>query len=168
MVVWLEWGADLHTAQLMPLPLTVSCFSKIQIRFTFLVPAHPGCPGQMAVKHVCVPVVAWQLCKLLYPCYFTLLTLEWQCCMETVGWLTSVGCWCCQVENVWSVWWTFSATVMMQSWWRSQWRSSTKYATPHCLSDRQVAPVMLATGCIAAAPIDPSYLPGGAGVHTAG
>jgi len=32
----------LHMAQLMPLPLTVSCFSKIQIGFTFLVPAHPG------------------------------------------------------------------------------------------------------------------------------
>jgi len=34
----LERGADLHMAQLMPLPLTVSCFSKIQIGFTFLVP----------------------------------------------------------------------------------------------------------------------------------
>ena len=33
-------------AQLMPLPLTVSCFSKIQIGFTFLVPAHPGSPGK--------------------------------------------------------------------------------------------------------------------------
>jgi len=40
-VICLERGADLHTAQLMPLPLTVSCFSKIQIGFTFLVPAHP-------------------------------------------------------------------------------------------------------------------------------
>ena len=40
----LERGADLHTAQLMPLPLTVSCFSEIQIGFTFLVPAHPGSP----------------------------------------------------------------------------------------------------------------------------
>ena len=39
-------------AQLMPLPLTVSCFSKIQIGFTFLVPAHLGSPRQMAVKHV--------------------------------------------------------------------------------------------------------------------
>ena len=37
MVVCLERGADLHTAQLMSLPLTVSCFSKIQIGFTFLV-----------------------------------------------------------------------------------------------------------------------------------
>ena len=36
------------------LPLTVSCFSKIQIGFTFLVPAHPGSPGQRAVKRVCV------------------------------------------------------------------------------------------------------------------
>jgi len=41
-VVCLERGADLHTAQLMPLPLTVSCFSKIQIGLTFLVPAHLG------------------------------------------------------------------------------------------------------------------------------
>ena len=49
-VICLEQGADLHTAQLMPLPLTVSCFSKIQIGFTFLVPAHPGSPGQRAVK----------------------------------------------------------------------------------------------------------------------
>jgi len=40
-------------AQLMPLPLTVSCFSKIQIGFTFLVLAHPGSPGQRAVKRVC-------------------------------------------------------------------------------------------------------------------
>ena len=52
MVICLERGADLHTAQLMPLPLTVSCFSKIQIGFTFLVQAHPGSPGQMAVKWV--------------------------------------------------------------------------------------------------------------------
>ena len=54
MVICLERAADLHMAQLMPLPLTVSCFSKIQIDFTFLVPAHPGSPGQRAVKRVCV------------------------------------------------------------------------------------------------------------------
>jgi len=52
-VIRLERGADLHMAQLMPLPLTVSCFSKIQIGFTFLVPAHLGSPGQRAVKQVC-------------------------------------------------------------------------------------------------------------------
>ena len=38
----------------MPLPLTVSCFSKFQIGFTFLVPAHPGSPEKRAVKRVCV------------------------------------------------------------------------------------------------------------------
>jgi len=54
MVICLERSADLHMAQLMPLPLTVSCFSKIQIGFTFLVPARPGSPGQRAVKRVCV------------------------------------------------------------------------------------------------------------------
>ena len=53
MVICLERGADLHMVQLMPLPLTVSCFSRIQISFTFLVPAHPGSPGKRAVKRVC-------------------------------------------------------------------------------------------------------------------
>ena len=56
MVICLEQGADLHMAQLMPLPLTVSCFRKIQIGFTFRVPAHPGSPGQKAVKRVHVNV----------------------------------------------------------------------------------------------------------------
>jgi len=45
MVICLEQGADLHMAQLVPLPLTVSCFSKIQIAFSFLVLAYPGSPG---------------------------------------------------------------------------------------------------------------------------
>ena len=44
MVICLQQGADLHMAQLMPLPLTVSCFSKIQIVSTFLVPAHRAVP----------------------------------------------------------------------------------------------------------------------------
>jgi len=58
-------------AQLMPLPLTVSCFGKIQIGFAFLVPAHLGSPGQRAVKRarararvcVCVCVVAMIICN---------------------------------------------------------------------------------------------------------
>ena len=60
MVNSLERVADLHMAQLMPLPLTVSCSSKIQIGFTFLVLAHLGSPRQRAVKRVCV-CVAQQL-----------------------------------------------------------------------------------------------------------
>ena len=50
----MERGVDLHMAQLMPLPLTVSCFSKIHIGFTFLVPTHLGSPEQRAVKRVYV------------------------------------------------------------------------------------------------------------------
>ena len=56
MVICLERDADLHMAQLMPLPLTVSCFNEIQIGFTFLVTAHLGSPGKRAVKRVCVCV----------------------------------------------------------------------------------------------------------------
>ena len=59
-VICLERGADLHMAHLMPLPLTVSCFSKILIGFTFLVhgftflvQAHLGSPGQRASVCVC-------------------------------------------------------------------------------------------------------------------
>jgi len=48
-VICLEQGADLPMVQLMPLPLTVSCFSKIQIGVTFPVPAHPGSPGRRVI-----------------------------------------------------------------------------------------------------------------------
>ena len=58
MVISLERGADLHTAQLLPLPLSVSCFSNIQIGFTFLVPAHLGSPGKGPLNGcVCVCIV---------------------------------------------------------------------------------------------------------------
>ena len=56
MVICLEQGADLHITQLMSLSLTVLYFSKIQIGFTFLVPAHLGSPRKRAVKRVCVCV----------------------------------------------------------------------------------------------------------------
>ena len=60
MVICLERGADLQMAQLMPLPLTVSCFSKIQVGFTFVVLAHPCRPGKGPLNGcvcVCVHVV---------------------------------------------------------------------------------------------------------------
>ena len=72
MVICLERGVDLHMAQLMPLLLTVSCFSKIQIGFTFLVPAHLGSPGKRAVKWVCVCVC---VCVLHGTGVFSALTL---------------------------------------------------------------------------------------------
>ena len=56
-------------AQLKPLPLTDSCFSKIQIGFTFLIPADLGSPGKRAVKRVCVccDPVEFELCS-IYIC----------------------------------------------------------------------------------------------------
>jgi len=68
MVICLERGADLHMAQLMPLPLTVSCFSKIPVGFTFLVPAHLGSPGQRAIKRVSVCVAHGQYALLAWVC----------------------------------------------------------------------------------------------------
>ena len=53
-VICLERGTDLHMAQVIPVPLTVSCSGEIQIGYTFLVPAHLGTPGQRAAKRVCV------------------------------------------------------------------------------------------------------------------
>jgi len=55
MVICLERGADLHVAQLMPLPLTDFCFSKMQIGFTCLVPANLGSPKKGLLNScVCV------------------------------------------------------------------------------------------------------------------
>jgi len=47
-LAWLSVWSELQTcmSQLMPLSLTVSCFSKIQIGFTFLVPTYLGSPGK--------------------------------------------------------------------------------------------------------------------------
>ena len=62
----------MHMSQLMPLPLTVSCFSKIQIGFTFLVPAHPGSPGKGPLNGcVCARIGSCMRGqKYLEPCFF--------------------------------------------------------------------------------------------------
>jgi len=79
MVICLERGADLHMAQLMPLPLTLPCFSKIQISFTFLVPAHSGSPGQRAVKRVCVCVC---VCVCVFVRVRVCVHAAWHDCVE--------------------------------------------------------------------------------------
>ena len=60
----LGWDADLHVAQQMPLPLTISCSSKSRLVLTFLVYLSGTCsPGwsrtysRRAVKWFCVCVV---------------------------------------------------------------------------------------------------------------
>ena len=80
MVISLERGADLHMAQLMPLPITVSYFSKIQIGFTFLVPAHPGSPRQRAVKGTYVRARACVCVKQTECIVFTNIVTVRQCC----------------------------------------------------------------------------------------
>jgi len=106
-VICLEWRADLHMAQLMPLPLTVSCFNKIQIGLTFLVPAHLGSPGKRAVKRVCVCLLFFR-CLLILCFFYTsfhvacasvielptfLLTYSW-CRRHYVFWLSVCRCVC--------------------------------------------------------------------------
>ena len=64
MLSWLSVWSEVQTctlAQLMPLPLTVSCFSKIPIGSTFLVPADPGSPGQGPLNGcACVSFRLWK------------------------------------------------------------------------------------------------------------
>ena len=87
MVVCLEQGADLHMAQLMPLQLTVFCFTKIQIDFTFWIPAHLGSPGKRAVKRVCVCVFCYMSASFLITRPFDSLLrgmLIWSVAMSTV------------------------------------------------------------------------------------
>jgi len=76
-VICLERGADLHMAQLMQLPLTVSCFSKIEVGFTFLVLAHLGSPGQRAVKrYACVRACMHTRLVLLFWYWLTWVVLD--------------------------------------------------------------------------------------------
>ena len=90
MVICLERGADLHMAQLMPLPLTVSCFSKIQIGFACLVPAHPGSPGQRAVKRVCVTGWAKKVRHKLMAVILCHILTDFQFFHWKISWFTSL------------------------------------------------------------------------------
>jgi len=76
-VICLERGADLHMAQLMPLPLTISCSSKIHTSFNFVVPTHVRSRGQRAIEYVCVCV-----------CFFSLTFQKIQ--LESLGGLLAV------------------------------------------------------------------------------
>jgi len=69
MVICPERGTHLHMAQLMPLPLTVSCFSKIQIGFTFLVPAHPSNPGKGPLNGCVFAFVEHDVIGFAWPCF---------------------------------------------------------------------------------------------------
>ena len=78
--------------QLMPLPLTVSCSSKIQIGFTFLVPAHPGSPGKRAVKRVCVSLKVIE-------CFA--IVIDWSVSQQSGGVLAWLSVWSKVQTCVW-------------------------------------------------------------------
>ena len=82
-VICMERGADLHMVQLMPLPLTVSCFSKIKIGFTFLVPAHPGSLGKGPLN-VCVCVC---VCVCVYVCVIRPTAIDATALSDPPNWL---------------------------------------------------------------------------------
>ena len=118
-VICLERSADLHMTQLMPLPLTVSCFSKIHIGFTFLVPAHPGSPGKRAVKWVCVSV----------------------CISDTIGWAIRRASYLSKIVllsqtcHYWLRWGFTSLSTSNRSLWRSSTQPvswlGTNFHLPH-------------------------------------
>jgi len=82
-------------AQRIPLPLTVSCFSKIQIGFTFLVPAHLGSPGQRAIKRVLNGCTCGQVRSLVLSFYVSLWHSVLVCyqCVEIFGQTSSKYLW---------------------------------------------------------------------------
>jgi len=97
-VVCLEQGADLHLAQLMPLPLTLSCFSKIQIGFAFLVPAHLGSPRKRPLNGVCVCVSLFVICRQFWQ---LILTLWEPLQFGLTEYLVLVILTCCQLLSAW-------------------------------------------------------------------
>ena len=128
-VICLERGADLHVAQLMSLPLTVSCFSKIRIGFTFLVPAHLGSPGKRAVKWVCVYCLFASGCWPVF-CH-AIINKYW-----LIDWVLTVLlifiC-CCPVCSA-----TYSSTTRdrLPRSWKHSWRR-TRFGRRQDLSHRQ-------------------------------
>ena len=104
MVICLERGANLHMAQLMPLPFTVACFSKIQIGFTFLVLAHLGSPGKGPLNG-CVCVCVCVCCSLYSQLvtsrslHSTLNTVRLSM-MRAGCWSTLRQCWWCVLQSL--------------------------------------------------------------------
>ena len=89
----------------MPLPLTVSCFSEIQIGFTFLPLVHPDSPGKRAVKRVCVYSLSAWICDKRRKN----INSHWDVCI------------CCALAVVYESW--------CLATWAMQWASSTAAST---------------------------------------
>ena len=109
-------------AQLMQLPLTVSCFSKIHIGFTFLVPAHPGSPRKKAVKRVCVSVcvcvsghlLEWVLPLGVLSALYTTMSLLFCCCYSVSTNKLKLIDW--SFESCWRVHWAVVNNGLCVCW----------------------------------------------------
>ena len=81
MVVCLGQGADLHMAQLMPLPLTIRCSSKSRLVLpSWVYPSGGGSPGdkiQEGRKTVCV-CVCWHVSKLMINQSHTVVVVDYR------------------------------------------------------------------------------------------
>jgi len=78
MVICLERDADLHMARLMPLPLTVSCFGRIQIGLLFWCRLTRVVPEKGPLKGcVCVCVCVCARALLLYIMKYIVM-LDWR------------------------------------------------------------------------------------------
>ena len=109
MVICLERGTDLHRAQTMPVPFTVSCYSKIQIGFTFLVPARLGSRGKRAVKRVCVTLYTKQQWNQKY-----MQLPAWRPFHQSGGEWHKRWCW---ASTQWGQWFVLSSVLW--HWWSS-------------------------------------------------
>ena len=137
-------------AQWISLPLTVSCFSKIQIGFTFLVPAHPGSPGQRAVKRVCVTVIL----RVVWCWYYRILTKlrGWK-----RSWIQGVSLFLLSCCTIWQFFLPSTNRTLQRLWSSS---SSCAYCivyqTEHCWCCRRSTrrTVYLTVGCLSVYPVD--------------
>ena len=127
MVICLERGADLQMTQLMPLPLTVCCFSKIQIGFTFLVPAHAGSPGKRAVKRARVRLSAFFSRTCVRACVCVYLTCFHRVSQPAVLILVRCRCYICGRVMQYSLW-LWLASVL---WYRDTGYSHLEHCTVH-------------------------------------
>ena len=145
-------------SQLMPLPLTVSCFSKIQTGFTFLVLAHPGSPGKRAVKWMCVCVLCpHSNCHAARPTPVVLHRFWVVRGTASTACLPGCGCCCCwwhvhQVvtEYILPLWSTCLEKLRVWTEEVLQWYQKFPVVLVECQGNRASVPVSVEPGYILA------------------
>ena len=138
----LERGAYLHMAQLMPLPLTISCFSKNQIGFTFLVPAHSGSLDK-GFLNACVLITGF-VWDFKASWFITVVNCFYWCVIAAVNITekaTFQTLWLVEVSMSFSVRFMTSMDLLPHSGWAPH--SASVLAQQSCLQDRQMLSIRL-------------------------